>query len=193
MNIKEQLRKIAPAYLDEEVINQSYAHGTLHKVKKNNFLATSGVVRNEVFLILKGSFVQRVTTNDGREVTTMFHTESFLPFMICADSYSQNTHTEYSLIASEDSWVLEYSFDFIHTYVKTNHSCAMFYIEYLSNAYFTNEIFKKKALTSTAEQFLRWLYAEYPFLFQKFKSADIASLLGITPEWFSKLKKKCIS
>lgn len=54
----------------------------------------------------------------------------------------------------------------------------------------TNHLIQNHLLALSSLDFFQWFLTHYGSIFKRFQSQDIASFMGITPAWFSKLKRK---
>lgn len=187
------LRKTFPDDIDDVFIDNFIDKSTAIELKKNEILVRNQTIENGVFYIVKGSFMKNVFSSDNEEKTVMFHTNSFFNFMVCSDSYISGDPTDYTIIANEDSLVLKIKQVSFHEFLDENQAFFRYYAYYHETSFAYFEATRDKYLSLTSEEYLKWLYKNYPFLFKIFPSKNIASFMGITPVWFSNLKRRLFS
>lgn len=144
----------------------------------------------KVYFIAKGSFIRNFISTQGEEKTIMFHTESFCKFFKSYDSIYFHEKTNYEIKANENSVVIAVDFDFFFNQIQKDIKLLQFYIQETEKLLLTIDLFRNFHLGLTSEEYLKWLYANYPFIFQRFASQNIASFMGITNVWLSNLKAK---
>lgn len=191
--MKEKLKNIFLDNIDEYILDELINKGKIISIQKGDKVVSYGQTKNDIYILLEGSLIRNITTSDGVTKTVMFHTFDFLPIVTSIDNYFFKTTTEYDIIANENTNVLEVHFDLFNYLIEQNHSLAIFCTNYMIKKYYITEVFRNNLISKTPKQFLQFLYSEYPFFFQKFSSYNIASFMGITPEWLSKTKRKLFS
>jgi len=80
---------------------------------------------------------------------------------------------------------------FISTLILENglEQAVWFYLEDLFDFIRTQEIGAHR-LVHTSLDFIKYIQNKYPLLISRISSKDMAYFTGISPEWYSKLKKK---
>lgn len=189
INLSE-VRDRFPSYVGDDIVESILENGQKRDLKKNELLVSPGSFADEVYLIVKGSFIKNVLSSDNEERTVMFYTDNFFNYMVCSDSYVAREKTSYSLVANEKSIVLKISYNFVREALERYPAFARFYAYYHETSYAYFELTRDKNLSLTSEEYLQWLYANYPFMFKTFPSKSIASFIGVTPTWYSQLKRK---
>ncbi|TDL99574.1 MAG: hypothetical protein C4K58_06700 [Flavobacteriaceae bacterium] len=143
-----------------------------------------------IYFIVQGSFVRNIITSLGEEKTVMFHTESFCEFFKSYDTVYFHKLTNYRVKANEKSVVLSFDFDDVFEFIKSDLQLMQFYLFETEKIFVNIDLFRSFQLGLTSEEYLKWIYENYPFLFQRFASQNIASFMGITNVWLSNLKSK---
>jgi len=187
------LRKILPVHIPDTFIEEYISNSEILNVKKNEVLVPCGTLARTVYFIVHGSFLRSVLTPDNDERMTMFQTDSFFSFMVCTDSFLEDERSEYFIRANEDSLVLKTGKDFIRDILDRDVDFLKFYADYVGKIYLVTEKIRNRRLSLNSADYLRWLYANFPFLFKLYPSKSIAGFMGITPVWFSKIKRRIIS
>jgi len=162
-------------------------------LEKNETLISFQSSNRKIYFIAEGSFIRNIITSRGEERTVMFHTESFCEFFKSYDTVYFHQKTNYELIANEKSVVISMNFDLLMDAMRRNLKLLQFYTQETEKLFVAIDLFRNFQLGLTSEEYLDWLYKNYSFLFQRFPAQNIASFMGITPVWLSKLKAKFIS
>lgn len=191
--MREKLKNILSDKIDDDIINHIINNSNILFLNKGENIISYGESKPNIYIIIEGSLLRNITTEAGISKTVMFHTEELLPIVTSIDSYYLKKETKYDIIANERSQVIEIPFNVLNHLIKENHSLSIFSLDYMIKKYYITEVFRNNLISLTSQQFLEFLYSDYPFLLQKFSSFSIANFMGITPEWFSKTKKKIFS
>ncbi|RVT78648.1 hypothetical protein EOD40_05285 [Flavobacterium sufflavum] len=162
-------------------------------LNKNEPLIKFQTKDRQIYFVVEGSFIRNIITSRGEEKTIMFHTESFHEFFKSYDTVYFHQKTNYEIKANEKSIVLAFDFDFLFAFVQKDIQLLQYYIHKTEELFVTLDLFRNFQLGLTSEEYLSWLYETHPFLFKRFPAQNIASFMGITPVWLSKLKAKLIS
>lgn len=150
-------------------------------VDKNEIIVDVGKVNNQVYYISQLSLTRKVISPNGEPITIMPQHADFMPFISCIDSFYSNSET------------LKINYSFIKNSFIRYPEFFQFYYEYFEQLYLMTEQFRTKQLSLGKKKYMSWLYLNHPDFFQIFSSKDLASFIGVTPEWFSKLKRKFLS
>ncbi len=162
-------------------------------LEKNETLIKFQADNKKMFFIVSGSLLRNIISSQGDEKTVMFHTESFLEFMKSYDTVYFHEKTNYEIKANERSVVIAFDYDFLYQQIKQDLRLLLYFSERTEELLTTFDLFRNFQLGLTSEEYLAWLYQNYRFLFQRFPAQNIASFMGITPVWLSKLKARLTS
>ncbi len=163
------------------------------EIKKNETLITHQADNRKMFFIVSGSFIRNIISSRGEEKTVKFHTDGFHEFVQAYDTIYFHEKTNYEIKANEKSTVIAFDYDFLYQRVKLNLELLVYFTERTEQLFTTLDLFRNFQLALTSEEYLAWLYRHYNFLFQRFPAQNIASFMGISPVWLSKLKAKLTS
>jgi CRP-like cAMP-binding protein len=175
---------------DEALINLFEQNGKIIHVRKKQLLVIPGTMDDNAYFIAKGAFLMSVVTEEGISKTTSFYLDHYNDFISCSDTVYLHTPTIYQVRAIEDSVVIRFSRKFLNHLLAADHRFL---------AYFLNERQMLSAIVSkirdarlalSSAEFLDFLYDQYPMIFQRFPSQNIAEFMGITPVWLSNLKRR---
>lgn len=160
-------------------------------VKSNELLLRPGKICTHVYFVLKGGFVCRYI-NDELEVekTINFYLDDFHPFMACVDSYFTQSPTQCELRAITDSVVLAMPKKWIDELIQNDPHLQSFYETLVITALVEENDLKLKIIAYPSERLYAYLQQHFLSVIQKVPSKYIAELMGITPEWLSKIRRK---
>lgn len=159
-------------------------------LEKNEPLISFQSRNRKIYFIAEGSFIRYIITSGGDEKTVMFHTESFCEFFKSYDTVYFHKNTDYEVRANEKSVVISVDFDFLFHEIQQDLELLRFYTRETEKLFVNIDLFRNFQLSLTSEEYLKWLYENYPFLFQRFASQNIASFMGITNVWLSNLRSR---
>lgn len=157
---------------------------------KNEPLIAFQSNNRKIYFIAAGSFIRSIITSSGEEKTVMFHTESFCEFFKSYDTVYFHRKTDYEIKANEKSVVIAIDFDFLFSQIQNDLKLLQFYTHETEKLFVNIDLIRNFQLGLTSEEYLKWLYENYPLIFQRFASQDIASFMGIANVWLSNLKSK---
>ncbi|MBZ4191912.1 Crp/Fnr family transcriptional regulator [Niabella beijingensis] len=178
---------------DKNTLQQLEENCSVLTLNKGEQIIKYQANNKRIFFIVSGSFIRSIITSRGEKKTIMFHTEHFCEFFKSYDTIYFHHKTDYEINANEKSIVLAFDFDFLFQQVQNDIHILRYYTHKTEELFATIDLFRNFQLGLTSEEYLQWLYEKYSFLFQRFPAQNIASFMGITPVWLSKLKAKLIS
>lgn len=102
----------------------------------------------------------------------------------------ESSNLAYYTKANENAQLVEFNRDFAVCSIEKYPLLAkMTFLNMLS--YFqTHHLIQNHLIALSSLDFFQWFLKHYGFIFGRFQSQDIASFMGITPAWLSKLKRK---
>lgn len=157
-------------------------------LSKGEFLLREGEVCKYDSFVIKGCLKTYYLDDNGFEHIIDFSIEEWW----ANDLYSLFTQTasKSNIKAIEDTEVLQISkVDLEHLY-HTIPKFERFFRILFQNAYITQREQINSALAGEAEERYLSFLQKKPYAEKRFSQKDIASYLGITPQFFSALKKK---
>lgn len=173
-----------------DILNELKSQCELISLEKGEPLIAFQSTNRKIYCIVQGSFVRNIITSRGEEKTVMFHTESFCEFFKSYDSVYFHQKTNYEVKANEKSAVIAVDYDFFVELIQNHIELLKFYTHKTEELFLTVDLFRNFQLGLTSEEYLKWLYENYSFLFLRFPGQNIASFMGITNVWLSNLKAK---
>lgn len=189
-SIVELIRVKFKKQLPEEFLQELQKNAKLLELKKGEILFSNVMKRNITFVIISGSLVRFISSPEGEDRAAMFHTETFFPMIGNNFAEIQDSSLTYYIKANENTKLVEFKLDFavscIEKYpflAKTNFLNTLQYFQ-------THYLIQNHLIALSSLDFFQWFLTHYGSIFNRFQSQDIASFMGITPAWFSKLKRK---
>lgn len=162
-------------------------------VEKGHQLINFQSLSKKLFVIIEGAVMTDFIARNAEKRTIMFHTEEFCPFFKSYDSFFLHKHSSYEVRAVERTVVGVINFEHFYQYVLSDLEVLQFYTHATEELFMITEQLRNNQLTLTSEEYLEWLYDHFPFIMGRFPAQNIASFMGITPVWLSKLKAKLFS
>lgn len=161
---------------------------TLKSLKKDEFLIREGDICKYEFFVLKGCLKSYYQDENGVEHILDFSIEGWW----AEDLYSFFTQTscKSNIKAIEDSEILQISKSNLEKLYLELPKFERFFRLSFQNAYIAQRERLSLNLSTSAEERYKLFYKKYPYSEKRFTQKDIASYLGITPQFLSNLKKK---
>lgn len=174
------------AVLDEKATNALYAYASIEEFEKNEFILETNQYCNKIWYLDKG-MVRKFHLVDGKEVTSWIHTEGEI--FTSLQSYAKHSRSEEYLQTCEATRVIGIS--------KTNseklsqHPQFIQFTNQLMEQQFVNIDANTKALNQRdARGKYEYLAQIAPEIIKRAKLGHIASILGITQETLSRIRKQ---
>ncbi|NKI31573.1 Crp/Fnr family transcriptional regulator [Croceivirga thetidis] len=160
----------------------------VEEISRKEKLDVPGQVCRYRNYIVKGAFRSYLLDSSGKEHTVQLAMDDWF----VSDFYSYVTQKPATLFveALEDSLILRMHYDRIETLCKEIHSLSEYFRVSTEKAFAYSRNRALSATSMSAEERYQELYAMYPKLFQKIPQKYIASYLGMTPEFLSKVRKR---
>ncbi|USD26162.1 MULTISPECIES: Crp/Fnr family transcriptional regulator [Flagellimonas] len=161
------------------------------KVKKRQFIDQPNYVCQYRNYVVKGAFRSYIIDDEGKEHTVQIALEDWF----VSDFYSYITQTPATLFveALEDSTILQMTYDDIEGLCKEIHALSEYFRITTERAFAFS---RKRALSNlslTAEERYLELLNRYPNMIKRVPQKVIASYLGFTPEFLSKIRRDLAS
>ncbi len=181
-NIKRYI-KLEPA--DEQ---QFTAIVRKTRLKKRQFLVQPGFVCQSQSYVLKGALRSYFVNAEGQEHTIQFAIEDW--FISDFSSYISQSPASLFVEALEDSVILQIDYENVEQLCANNAKFEHFFrvVAQKSFAFSQRRVLSNLGL-SAEERYLEFA-GMYPQIVQRVPQYALASYLGMTPEFLSKLKSK---
>ena len=161
------------------------------KIKKRQFIVQPNfVVKNRNF-VLNGAFRAYVVDDSGQDSTIAFAIEDW--WITDYNSYILQKPATMFVVAIEDSTILEISYEKEEALKRAKHKFETFFrIRAERTAAFMQQRIISN-LTQTAEERYENFLIKYPQIVQRIPQYALASYLGMTTEFLSRIRNKKVS
>ena len=161
------------------------------RVKKRQFIVQPEFTAKNRFYVVQGSFRAYVIGDEGQEHTIQFAIEDW--WITDYNSYIFQQPASMFVMALEDSIVLQINYETEQELKKRKHLYESFLrvVAEHTAAHMARRVILN--LTKTAEQRFEFVQERYPEIVNRVPQYALASFLGITTEYLSKLRNKRVS
>lgn len=157
------------------------------KIKRRGFVLQQGDVCVNFTFIVSGCLKMYATDQDGREHNLQFAAEN--DWMADLSSFYSEKPSQLYIEAVEPSVIMQIKhLDLLLLYVKYHKFDRNFRI-IIEQKFIKLQDRVLKNISSTAEERYQFFIEQYPNLSNRLANTQIASYLGITPEFLSKVRK----
>jgi CRP-like cAMP-binding protein len=158
------------------------------KIKKRQFIVQPNFIVKNRNYVINGAFRAYVVDDSGQDSTIAFAIEDW--WITDYNSYVLQKPATMFVVALEDSTILELSYEKEEALKKMNHKFETFFrIRAERTAAFMQQRIISN-LTLTAEQRFESFIEKYPLIVQRVPQYALASYLGITTEFLSRIRNK---
>jgi CRP-like cAMP-binding protein len=193
MDAFEQLKQhiIKRTQFSAEELDEFCAAFKLVKVKKRQFIVQPEFVARHRYYVAQGAFRAYVIGDQGQEHTIQFAIDDW--WISDYNSYIFQQPASMFIMALEDSIVLQLDYDVEQALKKKNHVFETYFRILAENtaAHMARRVVVN--LTKTAEQRYEGFLERYPVVAGKVPQYALASYLGMTTEYLSKLRHKKVN
>ncbi len=176
-----------------ELWTQLLEFGEIRHLKKNEYLLEAGQVCQHGYFINSGCLIKTFLNQNGNEIVMGFYIDKDYAFLTEVTSYLSMQPSYFQIKAIEDCELLVFSESQLNYLIDNFQQFASFYHKITASSFQNLYMFSAMRLSLSAEEFLLFLYNEHPIYMQRVPDKFIAQFMGVSKEWFSKLKKKIFS
>lgn len=172
--------------LSEEELNEFISEFKITKVKKRQFIVQPDFTAKYRSYVVKGALRAYVTDDDGHEHTIAFAIEDW--WISDYNSYIYQQPATMFVMALEDSVLLQLDFE---SETKLKEANPKFETFFRITAERTAAFFQRRIitnLTSSAEERYDSFTTQFPLIAKRVPQYSLASYLGMTTEFLSKIK-----
>ncbi|ETZ24083.1 Crp/Fnr family transcriptional regulator [Pedobacter sp. V48] len=156
--------------------------------RKKQYILQEGDRCNQMNFVVRGCLRMYRVDDKGNTHIIQFAAENWWTLDI--GSFHSRNPSELSIDALEDTMVLQISYDnLISLYTQAPKFDRIFRV-LIENSYVGLQKRMLQAISSTAEERYEFFIETYAHLSNRLPQTQIASFLGITPEFLSRLKNK---
>ena len=160
----------------------------IKEVGKKDLLLRQGHACRKLCFVESGSLRTFNLNEDGKESTIMFAIQDW--WVTDMNGFANQKPAVVSIEALEKSTIIEFDFLMLESlYVKIPKFERFFRILF-QNAYIREQQRSFNNIALTTEQRYSYFIDKYPAIVEKITQKQIASYLGVTPEFLSSVKKK---
>lgn len=172
--------------LEQEEISWFISIIRQQQISKKDFILREGQICKNISFVHSGTLRAYYTDKEGKESTIMFATEDWwITDMFC---FINKQPAMLNIAAVEHSCIFKLQkTDLDNLYIKVPKFERFFRIM-MQNAYIREQLRVIQNLTLTAEERYNNFLAEYPRVVKNVTQKQIASYLGITPEFLSTIR-----
>lgn len=174
--------------LGNEDITQVIAALAETSILKNRLLLRAGDICRNIYFVDEGCLRMYHTDNAGYDHTILFAPENWWAVDIA--SFSRQKPAFYSLMALENTRLIYLSYPALERLYKTIPKLERFFRILTQNGFNMYQERITSALSLTAEDRYAMFRKLYPGLETRIAQKHIASYIGITPVFLSKLRRR---
>jgi len=177
--------KLIPLKREEKELVEAKFHP--HTFAKKQFVLQQGKICDHFDFVVKGCLRLFKVDEKGDYHVFQFATENY--WILDLTSFHKRIPSTLNIEALEDTLVLRITHrDLLDLYIKAPKFDRIFRV-LLENHFMQQQERIGQLFSSTAEERYLSFLEQYPHLFNRIPNTQIASYLGITPEFLSKIRK----
>jgi CRP-like cAMP-binding protein len=161
------------------------------KIKKRQFIVQPNFIAKHRYYVLKGAFRAYVVADEGQDQTIIFAIDDW--WITDYNSYIFQEPATMFVVALEDSVILQLDYEKEQELKLQNHKFETFFriIAERGLAFQQRRIISN--LTHTAKERYENFVSKYPLIVQRVPQYALASYLGMTTEFLSRIRNKRVS
>ena len=178
-------KRIALTEAEEQLFLNSFK---LAKIKKRQFIIQPEFVAKHRHYVLEGAFRAYVVADEGQEHTIQFAIEDW--WISDYNSYIYQQPATMFVMALEDSVILKIDYESEQMLKESNHKFETFFRMMAESSVAAMQRRLISNLTQTAEERYELYLEKYPKIANRVPQYALASFLGMTTEFLSKIRNK---
>lgn len=163
--------------------------GIMYLKKKDVLINYSDIDKN-LYFINSGSFEMSLVSGNGDSKTVWFFLDTIFNVVGVMDSIMFNEPTKYEITALEDATVIKFNFYTAESWMEKYPQLSEFARKDILHDFIESSEIRHHMTSHPPHQFIEYLKHKYPEILERIPAKNIAEFMGITPEWFSKIKNK---
>ncbi|MDR2122121.1 MAG: Crp/Fnr family transcriptional regulator [Flavobacteriaceae bacterium] len=184
--ILEKISKIIPLSKEEKEYLKSILK--FKKLNKREFLLKQGEIEDSYYFVISGCLRSYINDKKGMEQVLQFSSQGW--WIADNESILLGKPTKFNIVAAVDSEILILSKPAKEESTKKFPKFAKYYNESLERSVIFLRNRLNEILNSSAEERYMDFCKKFPELKNLVSQKHIASYIGVTPEFFSAMKKK---
>jgi CRP-like cAMP-binding protein len=177
--------------LTDQELNEFISFFTLARIKKRQFVAQPNFVATHRNYVLKGAFRGYVVGDEGEEHTIQFAIDDW--WISDYNSYIHQQPATMFVVAVEDSTVMQIDYQKEAQLKASHHKYETFFRITAERSTASMQRRLIANLTKTAEERYEEFEEKYYLISQRMPQYAVASYLGMTSEYLSKLRNRRLS
>ena len=177
-------------YLSDSLWEEMQQRGEVREIKKHEVLVGYGARSKQAFFVAQGCFMTSMISESGDKRAVWFHMDELFEMAVCMDSYFLDEATKYEIKALEDSRIIQFNKETVDRWVLNYPEFNDLYISDIVSDFIAVNELRAFRLANPPLVFLNYIHTNYPLIKERVSSKNMAHFLGVTPEWYSKMKKK---
>lgn len=161
------------------------------KIKKRQFIVQPNFIAKHRQYVLKGAFRAYVVADEGQEHTITFAIDDW--WITDYNSYIFQQPATMFVVALEDSIILQLDYEKEQELKLQNHKFETFFRIVAERGLASQQRRIISHLTQTAEERYENFLNKYPQIVQRVPQYALASYLGMTTEFLSRIRNKRVS
>ncbi len=158
------------------------------QVKKRQFIVQPGFINRHRTFVVKGAFRSYIINNEGKEQTLQFAIENW--WVSDFNSYIYQQPATHFIVALEDSSILQINYPQEKELKEINHKFETFFRIMAEKGLAFEHRRILFNLTNTAEARYENFLLNFPNFVQRVPQYALASYLGMTTEFLSRIRNK---
>ena len=191
INKDKKISTVLSSYhLSPDSINKLLEIAEIIFVKNKSNLVHIGDINQNLFFIVEGGFVARSFYFDSQKIAASnFFLGDYFPFMGCIDSFFTGAKTKTELIAIKNSLVLAFYKPAFEKIMAENQDILLLYLQMMTEVLRNETELKTVLIGSSKKDIYGYLIEKCNPVIKNVPGKYIAEFIGITAEWYSKLKR----
>ena len=174
--------------LNENEVEELRKRATVKKLKRRQFLLSEGEVCKQYNFVVEGCFKMYKVDEDAKEHNLHFAIEN--QWITDVGSFHSEQPSQLYIEAIEPSIVIQIAKEDLIFFYEDNIKLNRIFRVIVENDYVQLQNRLLQTISTSAEKRYLDFMARYPTLFNRISSVQIASYLGVTPEFLSTIRKK---
>ncbi|MCC5918193.1 MAG: Crp/Fnr family transcriptional regulator [Cryomorphaceae bacterium] len=186
----KDLRAVVKSYVDasDEALNDLFGQAEKRHFKKNSFVIHQGEEPCSFVFIESGCLMTYLTDDNGYDHVLMFGFSGWWTGDI--KGITNEIPSDYSIKALADTEVYMFSKNQFETLCEAHPVFERYFRKIFQNSLVSNQKRVMRQISANAEEKYKAFRTRFPKLELMVAQKHIASYLGITPEFFSSLRKR---
>ena len=161
---------------------------TVRLIHRKELILEQGKMCKKLYFVESGSLRAFNVNGDGKESTIMFAVQDW--WITDMNCFVNQKPALLSIESLEDSKIIEWDYYLLEKLYHKIPKLERFFRILFQNAYIREQLRALHNISFTTEERYRQFIENYPEIVEKVTQKQIASYLGVTPEFLSSVKRK---